>query len=60
MIGFLLYITFILIVIISVKYDEELKHCEVSWKLFMAFMPIINTSVCIIEIYKLLKFLCKK
>lgn len=60
MIGFLLYITFVLIVIISVKYDEELKYCEVSWILFMAFMPIINTSICIIEIYKLLKFLFKK
>lgn len=57
MTGILIYIILILIVLISYKYDEELRNCDFEWVLFMALIPIISISICLVELYKLIKFL---
>lgn len=55
--GILIYVILILIVLLSYKYDEELKNYDFDWVLFMAIIPIFSISICLIELYKLIKFL---
>lgn len=55
--GILIYVVLILIVLVAYKYDEELRNYDFDWVLFMAIIPITSISICLIELYKLIKFL---
>ena len=55
--GILIYVVLILIVLVAYKYDEELRDYDFGVVLFMAIIPIFSISICLIELYKLIKFL---
>ena len=55
--GILIYVVLILIVLVAYKYDEELRDYDFGVVLFMAIIPIFSISICLIELYQLIKFL---
>ena len=44
----IIYIVSIIGVILSVRYDQAID--ENSWTIFLVFCPIVNSSICFIEI----------
>lgn len=57
MIGIIIYVVLILLVLVAYKYDDELRNYDFDWVLFMAIIPNFSISICLIELYKLIKFL---
>lgn len=55
--GILIYVVLILLVLVAYKYDEELRDYDLGVVLFMAIIPIFSISICLIELYNLIKFL---
>ena len=55
--GILIYVVLILIVLVAYKCDEELRDYDFGVVLFMAIIPNFSISICLIEFYKLIKFL---
>ena len=46
----IIYIVSIIGVILSVRYDQAIAIDENSWTIFLVFCPIVNSSICFIEI----------
>ena len=44
----IIYIVSIIGVILSIRYDQAID--ENSWTIFLVFCPIVNSSICLIEI----------
>ena len=46
----IIYIVSIIGVILSVRYDQAIAIDENSWTIFLVFCPIVNSSICFMEI----------